>query len=134
MIPALKPLRGMKVVLADKGYDSEENVAYVASRGACGLIAVRKNVKTGLRRQMKKYFNHPLYRLRWVAEYVFSAMKRKFGDYLSSRKEENRGKEALLTCVAYNAYRKSVWVIELFYRVNTVMCIKTVFSPLNVYK
>ena len=47
-----------------------------------------------------------IYARRDIVECVFSAMKRRFGGVLWSRKEELKFKEMLLIVIAYNAWRK----------------------------
>jgi len=96
-------------ILADAGYDSEENhyfcrevlnirstvIAYNA-RGA------RKPPTAKYRRQMAKDFDKKAYNNRWQVESVFSRNKRLLGSALRNRSEVSRERECLLRILTHN--------------------------------
>lgn len=46
------------------------------------------------------------YEYRWMAETVFSSIKRMFGDYVTARKFPNMIKEILLKAALYNMFNR----------------------------
>ncbi len=114
LIPlARRSSRVVKVaaVLADRGYDSEENNSFVRYQlKARNVIRVRsdrkrKRVHGRLRRESAGGFDWETYLRRNVAEMVFSVVKRKFGDTLYSRSLRMQKKELKMMCIVYNLYR-----------------------------
>jgi transposase len=112
MIPLIKKIKP-RAVLADKGYDCTKNMEYLLDRKIKPVIFVRKSAKHGVRKKLSDKFDYKVYGKRAIVECVFSAMKRKFGDCLRSVREDLRGREVLLNCVVYNAYRIS-WLFGCF--------------------
>jgi hypothetical protein len=107
----------VKRVIADRAYDSKENFRYLFDNGIEAAIKVRKNSshrsmdcyprKVAVLRQLKdlkKWKNSVSYGYRWIAETVFSSMKRMFGDYVSARKYPNMVKEMILKASLYNIF------------------------------
>ena len=108
----------VKRVIADRAYDSKENFfRYLFDNGIEATIKVRKNsshrsmgcyprkVVSVLRqlKDLKKWKNSVSYGYRWIAETVFSSMKRMFdGEYVSARKYPNMVKEMILKASLYN--------------------------------
>ena len=95
-------------IIADKGYNSSRNRQLIMDHGGIAIIPVSH--MTDLHKEADKEFMRKygkLYAKRNIAESVFSAMKRKFGGEIWSRKEELKFKELLLVVVAYNAWRGS---------------------------
>lgn len=106
-IPLTNGLKA-KYFIADKGYDSTENILYVRKRKAAPLIAIKNNVKTGIRMRLKaanKRYDD-IYHRRSIAETVMFVIKRKFGDTVYSRSYGLLRKEALLNAICYNVYRE----------------------------
>ena len=107
----------VKRVIADRAYDSKENFRYLFDNGIEAAIKVRKNSshrsmdcyprKVAVLRQLKdlkKWKNSVSYGYRWIAETVFSSMKRMFGEYVSARKYPNMVKEMILKASLYNIF------------------------------
>jgi hypothetical protein len=107
----------VKRVIADGAYDSKENFRYLFDNGIEAAIKVRKNSsdrsmdcyprKVAVLRQLKdlkKWKNSVSYGYRWIAETVFSSMKRMFGEYVSARKYPNMVKEMILKASLYNIF------------------------------
>jgi len=105
-----------KYFIGGKGYDSTENIIHAASKNARALIAIKDNVKTGIRKQLKeenKKFSRICHR-RSLAETVMFVIKRKFGDAVYSRCYGLLRKEILLNAVCYNVYREINRLITSF--------------------
>jgi hypothetical protein len=107
----------VKRVIADRAYDSKENFRYLFDNGIEAAIKVRKNSshrsmdcyprKVAVLRQLKdlkKWKNSVSYGYRWIAETVFSSMKRMFGECVSARKYPNMVKEMILKASLYNIF------------------------------
>ena len=97
-------------LLADSGYDSENNHRYC--RDILGIastvIAVNDRYYKGgplqgrYRRQMKNHFPKRKYRQRWQVESVFSRFKRRLGYALRSQSDAARKVECLVRVLTYN--------------------------------
>jgi hypothetical protein len=97
----------VKRVIADGAYDNNENFRYLSDNGIEAAIKVRKNSsdrsigcyyprKVAVLKQMKnfeKWKDSVSYGSRWMAETVFSSLKRMFGEYVSAKKFPNMVKE-----------------------------------------
>lgn len=102
----------MSVVVADKGYDSEDNHVLVRENyHALSIIPTRyKDVpiwRTSgkYRKQMKHGFSNILYNHRNKDETIISVIKRLFGDDLTSRLTRTQNRELSFRCIAYNTHR-----------------------------
>ena len=120
----------IKMVLADKGYDSEDNLCFVKHKlNAKPIISIRGGnssplkSRNGGKLRKKMYLSlekDPVvqkeYHQRSKVETVFSVIKRKFGDELYARSLTMRKKEAKLKHLVYNLYRKIIFfILEVFY-------------------
>jgi DDE family transposase len=107
----------VKRVLADGTYDSKTNFQYLHDNGIKAAIKVRKNSnsktmgcyprKIVVIQQLKdfdKWKDSVSYGKRWIAETVFSSIKRMFGEYVSARKFPNMAKELILKASLYNMF------------------------------
>lgn len=107
----------MKRVIADRAYDSKENFRYLFDNGIEAAVKVRKNSshrsmdcysrKVAVLRQLKdlkKWKYSVSYGYRWIAETVFSSMKRMLGEYVSARKYPNMVKEMILKVSLYDIF------------------------------
>lgn len=107
----------VKRVIADGAYDSKENFRYLSDNGIQAAIKVKKNSsgkamgcyprKIAVLQQLSdfdKWKRSVSYGHRWVAETVFSAMKRMFGEYVMARKYPNMVKEIFLKMSMYNMF------------------------------
>jgi hypothetical protein len=99
----------IKSALCDGLYNSNENFKYLQKKRIRHGIRVRKNPiisrknnKVGNREvtfQMKdflKWKKKRKYGKRWMAETVFSSIKRTYGEYVSAIKSQNMIKEMIL--------------------------------------
>ena len=100
-----------KGVLADGMYDSNKNFRYLSKKHIKPGIKIRSNSKVRptncqarnmsvIRQQknLKRWKRSVSYGHRWMAESVFSSIKRTFGEYVTARKFQNMAKELML-CV-----------------------------------
>lgn len=107
----------IKRVLADGAYDSKKNFWYLHDNDIESAIKVRRNSsgnpngcyprKLVVLKQMKnfkKWKTSVSYGHRWMAESVFSAMKRMFGEYVMARKYPNMVKEMFLNVSMYSMF------------------------------
>ena len=108
----------VKRVIADGAYDNKENFRYLSDNGIEAAIKVRKNSFADklthcyprnivVRQQLKnfeKWKDSVSYGYRWIAETVFSSIKRTFGEYVSARKYSNMVKEMMLKASLYNTF------------------------------
>jgi Transposase DDE domain len=108
----------VKRVIADGAYDNNENFRYLFDNDIEAAIKVRKNSsadeitdshprKIVVQQQLKnfeKWKDSVSYGYRWIAETVFSSIKRMFGEYVSARKYPNMVKEMMLKASLYNIF------------------------------
>jgi hypothetical protein len=108
----------VKRVIADGAYDSKVNFRYLFDNDIEAAIKVRKNSsadkitdshprKIVVQQQLKnfeKWKDSVSYGYRWIAETVFSSIKRMFGEYVSARKYSNMVKEMMLKASLYNIF------------------------------
>jgi hypothetical protein len=108
-------------LLADADYDSEAHHQWL--RGACGIESIipatrgRPGRPTAqpYRRRMQRWFPHRQYGQRWMAETVYSVVKRRFGDALTARQYWQQVKQLYLRGITYNLYR-AVQLVSLWWR------------------
>jgi hypothetical protein len=102
-------------LLADADYDSEPTHRWLREeQGIESIIPATGccpgRARTPYRRRMQRYFPRRKYGRRWIAETVASVLKRKFGEALTTRREQ-----ALLRVLVYNL-RRAVAVAGIFSR------------------
>jgi IS5 family transposase len=94
--------------VADKGYDSEKNMSYLAEKGVAPLISMKNmeipkhKTKGTTRKYMKSCFDYGIYFNRAKCETIFSSIKRKYGSILKSRTLRTQKMEILTKVLAYN--------------------------------
>jgi len=129
-IPVLRKLRtarqSVRLVVADKGYDSERNHEYAwRSLGARAVMPLRWGGTPGIwfkgqyRRKQLKDFDAEAYHQRAIVETVHSVEKRKMGDIVLARGACQQHKELIFRAFAYNVGRLEaifLSIIEGFYR------------------
>lgn len=112
----------VKGVLADGMYDSNNNFRYLSKNHIKPGIKTRKNSKVRptdnckartmsvIRQQtnLKSWKHSVSYGHRWMAETVFSSMKRTFGEHVSARRFPNMIKEMFLKASLYNMFCKMI--------------------------
>jgi hypothetical protein len=112
----IKPLSVVAAVVADKGYDSEEeNHALVRDKlhAYSSIIPPRyqdvpiwKKTHGKYRKEMKRGYLKPLYNQRNKDdETIFSVIKRLFGEHVTSRRIRTQNRELTFMCIAYNMHR-----------------------------
>jgi len=107
----------VKKVLADAAYDSKANFRYLSDKNIEAAIKVRKNstgkamgcyprkvVAVQQLGDFDRWKGSVSYGYRWIAESVFSAMKRIFGEYVSAKKYPNMVSELMLKASLYNMF------------------------------
>ncbi len=117
-IPLLAGLRPA-IVVADKGYDCENNHKFVNMLNSVSMIPVKNNVRRGkYRHKMQKRFDERIYHQRSKVETVFSVMKRKFGGTIYSRTKKMQVLEVSWINFVYNLHRTvqsklcTLWMIS----------------------
>ena len=108
-IAKIKPL---SVVVADKGYDSEDNHILVREKlnGFSVIPSRYENVpiwktRGRYRKEMKRGYNKILYNQRNKDETIVSVIKRLFGEHISSRLIRMQNRELTFRCITYNLHR-----------------------------
>jgi hypothetical protein len=107
----------VKRVIADGAYDSRKNFRYLSDYGIQAAIKVKRNSsgkamgcyprKLAVIQQLsdfEKWKASVSYGHRWIAESVFSAIKRMFGEYVMARNYQNMAKEMFLKVSLYNVF------------------------------
>ncbi|MGB7959602.1 MAG: IS5 family transposase [Nitrososphaeraceae archaeon] len=107
----------VKGALADGMYDSNKNFRYLSKNHIKPGIKTRSNSKVRptncqarnmsvIRQQtnLKRWKHSVSYGQRWMAETVFSSIKRTFGEYVTARKFQNMTKELILKASLYNMF------------------------------
>jgi len=115
----------VRLVVADKGYDSESNHEYAREvLGAQTMIPVRyrgEGIRVGgrYRRRDLREFDEGAYHERAKVETVFSVEKRRMGSHVLARASSQQHKELIFRAFSYNSGRmESLFLlfIEDFYR------------------
>jgi len=108
----------LSIVVADKGYDSEANHAYVREElDAVSIIPARyEDVPVWrtygrYRKQMKRRFYKELYYQRNKNETILSVIKRMFGEHITSRSVRMQNRELTFRVIAYNMHRLTVFMV-----------------------
>lgn len=103
------------MVLADKGYDSEDNHRYIREViGAVSIIPARQNrsrdfkTRGKYRREMRAGYDVQTYHKRSISETVNSVLKRKMGDCVRAKNVLNQNREILFMALTYNTERDLV--------------------------
>lgn len=93
----------IELILMDKLYDSEKLHRYLRDLGIFSIAPVKKNWARGqLRKQLKDCFDYALYWQRNIIECMFSALKRLFGNTLTSVSAKTQRAELYMRLIAYN--------------------------------
>jgi hypothetical protein len=99
----------IKSALGDGSYYSNENFKYLQKKRIRPAIKVRKNSIISLKnntlrnrevcyqlKDLPKWKEKRMYGHRWIAETVFSSIKRMFGEYVSATRFQNMVKETMM--------------------------------------
>ena len=109
----------VETAIADGSYDSNKNFQFLSYRGIKSAIKVRKNsrcrktnhylrnktVNMQKKNNLQEWKHSVSYGQRWMAETVFSCIKRMFGEYVTAIRFENMIKEMILKASFYNCFR-----------------------------
>lgn len=96
-----------RIILMDKGYDSEKLHQYFAEQNIWSIAPVRKNWAKGqLRKKLKDNFPQKLYNKRSRVESIFHAFKQKFGASLSSKHIAPARTEIYCKSILHNLFLK----------------------------
>lgn len=92
-----------KIILMDKGYDSEKLHKYFAEQNIWSIAPVKKNWAKGqLRKKLKNDFPQEIYNKRNRVESIFHAFKQKFGASVNSKKITSARSEIYCKAILYN--------------------------------
>jgi len=98
-------LKKPKIILMDKGYDSEKVHRYFASQNIWSIAPVKKNWAKGqLRKKLKDNFPQKLYNKRSRVESIFHALKQKFGSSVSSKLVVSARTEIYCRAILHNIF------------------------------
>ena len=102
----------------DGAYDNNKNFQFLSFKGINPAIKVRKNAeirKTNhylrnktvnmQKNNLQQWKDSVSYGQRWIAETVFSSIKRMFGEYVTAIRVENMIKEMILKASLYNWFQ-----------------------------
>jgi hypothetical protein len=117
----IKPHRiRIRSVLADGAHDTNKNFQYLEDKIITPGIKVRKNSIVSSRnnklrnkevrlqtKDLLKWKKKRKYGYRWMAETVFSSIKRMFGEFVSTTKLQNMIKEMMMKVSLYNLFRRT---------------------------
>ena len=132
LVERTSEIRPLSIVVADKGYDSEENHVLVRERyHAYSIIPPRYQdvpiwrTHGRYRKRMKRGYSKVLYNQRNKDETIMSVIKRLFGEHITSRLVRTQNRELTFRCIAYNMHRvTNILVIMIaFYKAVLVMVI-----------
>lgn len=109
----LNIFKTLGLVIADPAYLSRKNVQYVVDKGGSPFIWLKKNVRLKAKnsfawKAMIRLFRafpflfKGIYNQRSKVECIFSALKKRYGDQLYSKKWHLRRREMALRFIAYN--------------------------------
>ena len=114
----IKQNKVVETAIMDGAYDSNNNFQYLSFSGIQPVIKVRKNSR---RRKTNHYLRNKNIQLqktnlqqwkdsvdygqRWIAETIFSCIKRMFGEYVTAIRFENMVKEMILKVSLYNWFQ-----------------------------
>ena len=115
----IKQNKVIDTAIMDGSYDSNKNFQLLSYRGINPAIKVRKNsrckntnhylrnktVKMQKKNSLQQWKDSVSYGQRWIAETVFSCIKRMFGEYVTAIRFENMIKEIILKASLYNWFQ-----------------------------
>ena len=112
VITKISKIKLLSAVVADKGYDSEDNHVLVREKlDGYSIIPPRYEqvpiwkTRGRYRKEMKRGYNKILYNQRNKDETIVSVIKRLFGEHITSRLIRMQNRELTFRCIAYNVHR-----------------------------
>ena len=101
-----------RIILMDKGYDSEKLHQYFALQNIWSIAPVKKNWAKGqLRKKLRDNFPQKLYNQRSRVESVFHALNQKYGNSVSSKKIIPARTDMYCRAILYNLFLRIVQVL-----------------------
>jgi len=98
--------QSVRILLGDKGYDSEPLHKLCRKRGIISIVPVRARCRTGRhRKRLRDYFPQKLYNQRSLAETAFSVLKRCYGSSVRCRTARTQRAEVFCRLIHYNLFR-----------------------------
>ena len=105
-------LKKPKIILMDRGYDSEKIHRYFALQNIRSIAPVKKNWAKGqLRKKLKDNFPKKLYNKRSRVESIFHALKQKFGSSVSSKLVAPARTEIYCRAILHNIFLRIIRVL-----------------------
>ena len=114
----IKQNKVVETAIMDGAYDNNKNFQFLSFKGINPAIKVRKNAeirKTNhylrnktvnmQKNNLQQWKDSVSYGQRWIAETVFSSIKRMFGEYVTAIRVENMIKEMILKASLYNWFQ-----------------------------
>lgn len=114
----IKQNKRINIAIADGSYDSNNNFQLLSCKDIQPGIKVRKNSRCRKtnhylrnktvkmqKNNLQKWKDSVSYGQRWIAETVFSCIKRMFGEYVTAIRFENMIKEIMLKASLYNWFQ-----------------------------
>ncbi len=122
IIIKMSEIKKLSAVVADRGYDSEQNHVLVRQK-LCGYsIIPARNVEVSVwktrgryRKKMKRWYSKLLYHQRNKEETIISVIKRLFGEHITSRLIRMQNREMIFRCIAYNVHRMANLLIRQWF-------------------
>jgi transposase len=122
-IPLLKMLsKKLRIVYADRGYDSEKNYTFVVEKLDGVPLILQKNMLKPLhtckgfyRREIREIFDYGEYLKRNKIEGIFSALKRRYGSTLTTKKVSTQQKELTFKVIIYNLEKKIKMILYIIF-------------------
>ncbi|MGB9169148.1 MAG: IS5 family transposase [Nitrososphaeraceae archaeon] len=112
IVTKISKIKPLSVVVADKGYDSEDNHVLVRENLNGFSIMPPRYEEVSVwkthgkyRNEMKRGYNKILYNQRNKDETIVSVIKRLFGEHITSRLRRMQNRELTFRCIAYNVHR-----------------------------
>ncbi len=136
LVKKISEILPLSVVVADKGYDSEDNHVLVREEElhSVSMIPTRYEYVPiwrtygKYRKEMKHGYSKLLYNQRNNEETIMSVINRLFGEYITSRLVRTQNRELSFKCIAYNMHRLTnlIIIVDGFYRAIYTEHIKTI--------
>ena len=117
----IKQNKEIDTTIMDGSYDSNKNFQLLSFNGIKPAIKVRKNSRCRKtnhylrnktvnmqKNNLQQWKNSVRYGQRWIAETVFSSIKRMFGEYVTAIRFENMIKEMILKASLYNLFQSII--------------------------
>ncbi len=112
IVTKMSEIKKLSAVVADRGYDSEDNHVLVRQKQGGYRILPARNVEVPVwkirgryRKKMNRGYSKLLYHQRNKEETIISVIKRLFGEHITSCWIRMQDRELIFRCIAYNIHR-----------------------------